>query len=186
MKLKVILITIFIANLSFGQITKDDIKDVLLLQGLNDYTEIEAQSQLLYEQYIEKVSYNFSDLAEGFGYSVLSGISLGAHESNSFGYRNTGWMPKFMRDWYESTQGVYSNTVFGDMFTWREVWKQVDYIADRNAYQSLNKFFEQKWYLALITHWVVKNTFATMIRDKMKHNKLFYSWNVNFVFALPK
>ncbi|MBI9070753.1 MAG: hypothetical protein JEY94_04105 [Melioribacteraceae bacterium] len=184
--LKSIIALLFLSLTLQAQVTKSDIRDLLVLQGFSDLAEIEAQTSVIYDSYLDKISYNFGDLLAGVGYSALSGVSLGAHEAHQFGYKKIDWMPKFMQDWYKSSDRALPQSVFGDFFNWREVFKQFDYVADRNAYESLNTFFKQKWYFSLVTHWVVKNTFATIMRDQMKHEQPFYSWKIDFVMALPK
>ena len=36
---------------------------------------------------------------------------------------------------------------------------------------------------AFVSHFTVKNTFATLVRDKMKHNKWFYSFEAELIFG---
>jgi len=182
--LKKLLYILFVfTSVSFSQITKNDIREVLILQGYREGTELQARTDLLYDTYLDKISYQGADLASGIGLSFLSGIGLGAYESHVFGYSNTSWMPGFMENWYKGTPFNYGQADY-TLFSWEQVWREVDYASDRGAYDKLKIFFKEKWYFALLTHWIVKNTAATMIRDKMKYDRFFYSFKFDLVIPI--
>ncbi len=170
---------------AFAQLTKEDIRDILMLENNYRMEDPAAEVNNLYEKYLEVISYKPEDLLEGLGLSALSGVGLGAYESHTFGYTNTGWMPKFLQNWYNSSPHVDGEPVY-TLFSWPQVWREVDYASDRAAYEELKLFFKQKWYWALLVHWIVKNTVATMVRDKFKHDNFMYSFKLDLVFALPK
>jgi len=182
---KLFYILFLLSSVCFAQISKDDIKEVLILQGYRDGAELQARTDLLYDSYMDKVSYKTSDLLKGFGLSFLSGIGLGAYESHTFGYKHVSWMPDFMQQWYNKSPNFTGEPDYS-FLSWEEVWREVDYASDRAAYEKLNIFFRNQWYYALITHWIIKNTAATLIRDKMKYDKFFYSFKFDFIFSLPK
>lgn len=182
---KVLYIIILLSSIGFSQITKDDIKEVLILQGYRDGAELQAQTEFLYEHYLDKVSFKAKDLLEGFGLSFLSGVGLGAYESHAFGYKNTNWMPEFMEKWYNSSPNLTGEANY-TILSWEQVWREVDYASDRAAYEKLNTFFKNKWYFALVTHWIIKNTAATLVRDKMKYNRFFYSFKFDLVLPIFK
>jgi hypothetical protein len=171
------IIILFLFSLSLcAQVTQEQIKEVLILQGEQNS---DAVSHLLYEKQITMNSYQTPDLLEGIGFSAASGVSLGAFESNAFNYTHDQWLPKFMQQWYE--WNLNTDMVLGKIFMWQKVWREVDYATDRAAYSRLKKYFAGKWFIAFPIHWIVKNTFATMIRDKMKHDRFFYSFDFDFV-----
>lgn len=157
---------VLISALNFAQLTKDDIKEILALQGNQVTANIDEQAEYLYDRYTEKTSYKTEDAVTGFGQSILSGISMGAHQSKTAGYTNVSWMPKFMQDWYGVTKKT--DDVFGKSLTWQKIWRESDYVNDRNGYSDLNRFFGNKWYLTLASHLFVKNASAAFIRAKMR------------------
>jgi hypothetical protein len=157
---------VFLSIVSFAQLTKENIKEILALQGNQAGQSLDEQAEYLYDRYIEKTSYRTEDAITGFGQSILSGISMAAHQSKTAGYTNTGWMPKFMQDWYGVTKKT--DEVFGKSLTWQKIWRESDYINDRNGYSDLNRFFGDKWYLTLASHLFAKNVSAAFIRAKMK------------------
>lgn len=182
---KLLYIILLFSGIAYCQITKDDIKEVLILQGFREGAELQAQTEFLYENYLEKVSFKSKDLLEGAGLSFLSGIGLGAYESHAFGYKNISWMPEFMQKWYTSSPNFRGEPDY-TFLSWEQVWREVDYAADRAAYDKLKVFFKNKWYFALLTHWVIKNTAATLVRDKMKYDKFFYSFKFDLVIPIFK
>lgn len=133
------------------------------------------------------VSLFCQSIPKAIGMSSLSGFSLGIHESYTFGYTHDKWMPKFARDWYQWRPNT--DAVFGKVFTMQKVFRDVDYAADRTAWNEWKKVFHQTKFFSWETlgafgcHFLVKNTFATFIRDKMKHDKWFYSWQVELFFG---
>ena len=157
---------LLISALNFAQLTKENIKEILELQGTQVTANIDEQADYLYERYIENTSYQTEDAITGFGQSILSGVSMGAHQSRTAGYTNVGWMPKFMQEWYGVTKKT--DEVFGKSLTWQKIWREADYINDRNGYNDLNRFFGNKWYLTLASHLFVKNASAAIIRAKMR------------------
>lgn len=182
---KTLYIFFIFSSLVFCQITKDDIREVLILQGFRDGAELQAQTEFLYQTYLDKVSFRTNDLLQGVGLSFLSGIGLGAYESHTFGYKHISWMPEFMQKWYSSSQNLTGEPNYA-MLSWEQVWREVDYASDRAAYDKLNTFFRNRWYFALLAHWIIKNTAATLIRDKMKYDKFFYSFKFDLVFPFAK
>lgn len=166
---------------SYAQLTKADIKEVLILQGSQ---APEYESIVLYRKYLEQQD-NTLTLISGIIGSAVSGVALGSHESFTFGYKESGWLPDFLEDWYNYRPNT--DAVFGKTLTWQKVWRDVDYASDRYAYNKwkllyrAEDFFSWQTLLAYITHWTVKNTFTTLIRDKFKHNEFFYSFEGSLV-----
>jgi len=161
-----IAVVVLTSVLNFAQLTKENIKEILELQGNQTSATIDEQAEDLYQRYIDNTSYTMEEGLKGFGQSALSGISMGAHQSRSANYTNTGWMPKFMQDWYGTVKKT--DAIFGKSLTWQKIWRESDYINDRGGYNSLNRFFGDKWYLTLATHLAVKNTFGALVRAKMR------------------
>jgi len=129
---------------------------------------------------------------EAIGWSSGSGISLGAHESFTFGYKYSGWMPKFMTDWYNSRPNT--DAVFGKLFSWQKIFRDADYAFDRRAWDGWKNVFKVKtiwswnFLLAFVSHWGVKNFTATLIRDRFKHDDWLYSikeFNTEINIFLP-
>lgn len=159
-----IFVILVLTGVIYPQLTRDDIREILVLQGQTETVNESADS--LYQRYISKTSYQTYDALSGFGQSIISGICEGAHQSKTAGYSNTGWMPKFLQDWYGTT--VKTDNVMGKSLTWQKIWREADYITDRNGYSDLNRFYGDNWYLTLVSHLVVKNSMALLVRSSMK------------------
>lgn len=172
------------ASFSYAQMSKEEVITILSMEeynGVNNPNEVD----MIYERYLDLVSYKPNDLLQGIGYSALSGVGLGAVESSEFGYTKSGWLPTFLKNWYNSSPRCGGEPMY-QLFGWQEVWREVDYASDRAAYESLKLFFGGKWYYALIVHWLVKNTFATVVRDKFKYDQYLYSFKLDLLFSLSK
>jgi hypothetical protein len=170
------LIYILLSTITFAQVNKETIRTVLELQGEVNESKVER----LYSLYLEKTSCNTNDFFLAYGLSAFSGVCLGSYESKNYGYTHIGFLPQFLQDWYRVENN--SDKVFGKSFTWQKVFRDLDYIADRQAYQYWIRFFGDKWYLSFMAHWIVKNTFATLIRSKLKYDTYFYDFKLNLIF----
>lgn len=168
-------------NISFAQIDIKDIKQILILQG-----KTESDADLEANYLFEKFEQNKSIINSSFN-SALSGISLGFHESYTFGYTKYKWLPKFMQNWYEWRPNT--DLVFGKVFTFQKVFRDADYTFDRIGWNNWKKVYNVKSIIsfnglaAFITHTSIKYLFATIIRDKMKHDKWFYSFDYELLFG---
>lgn len=132
----------------------------------------------------QKYAWQFADLAEGFLFGITSGISFGAHEAYAFNFKHSAWLgDNFIQDWYRWRP--QTEAVFGRIFTWHKVWREIDYATYRLSYENFDKFFEGKWYLSYPATWIVRNTFATIIRDKFKTNNWWYSFEFELLFSIP-
>lgn len=168
MKTTIILIAVIvISSICNAQITKDNIKQLLITQGVENP---EAQAENLYNQYTDNKQFDMLELNKDLAESALSGISMGLYQSRNACYQNVSWMPKFMQSWYSET--ISTDKVYGKSLTWQKIWREADYMSDRQAYEDLNTFFDGKWYLAAITHMFVKNLTGAMIRNKMNSGRL--------------
>lgn len=168
----------------YAQISKQDIRDLLIVQGNIDITEIEVRSEYIYNQLLDKKSFKFNDFIYAFGMSALSGIGQGAYESNNFGgYDQIDWMPESLQKWYMNStlKGKEPNY---KLFNWQMVFRETDYICDRIAYEKLNVFFKNQWYWAFLVNWVVKNTFATITRDQFLSDRPFQSFRLDLVIPI--
>jgi len=179
---------LFFTFTSFCQeLTKDQIQLVLELQGNIDKDAIPPATELLYSRYLDRETFDVPALASAISLSSLSGVSLGFHESYTFGYTNDKWLPGFVQDWYEWRPET--DAVFGKTFTFQKVFRDIDYISDRSAWNNWKKVWNVKKFWswgtlgAFVTHFTVKNTFATFVRDKMKHDDFLYSWQVELFFG---
>jgi hypothetical protein len=165
-----VLILIIICSVCKAQITENNIKQLLIAQGIDNPA---TNAEILYNQYTENKK--FDDIAilnKALGESALSGLSMGFYQTrNAWNHKDIGWLPKFMQNWYMDKPGV--NNIFGQFFTWQKIFREIDYMNDRLAYEDLNKFFEGKWFLATITDMLVKNLTGAMIRNRMSMGRLF-------------
>jgi hypothetical protein len=177
-------ILILTSPFSHAQMSKEEVLSLLTLEDSDSIKTI-SQVDIIYERYLDFVSYQPNDLLHGIGYSALSGIGEGAVESNEFGYTNSGWLPVFLKRWYDDSPGNFGNANY-NLFGWQEIWREVDYASDRAAYQSLKLFFKGKWYYALVLHWLIKNTFATIIRDKFRYNNYLFSFRFDFIISFRR
>ncbi len=181
----IIMILLLFTGMLSAQMTKNEVRKVLILEGMWNTENFETHVDKLYGKYLDRISFKTTDLMQGVGYSILSGISLGTYESHIFGYKNSDWLPGFLKSWYNDSPRIGSEPVYG-IFNIQTIAHEVDYLSDRIAYEKWKRFYRGKWYWALLTHWVIKNTFATLIRDKFKHNDLFYSFRIDFVVSISK
>lgn len=181
MKILIFFILFFIPI--FPQIKLNDIEQLLLLQGKSK-EEAKLEAVYLYNKFEQQ---NKPNIFTTTLYSSLSGFSLGFHESYTFGYKYYKWLPKFMQTWYEWRPNT--DLVFGKIFTFQKVFRDIDYAFDRIGWNNWKKIYNVKniisfnTLLAFITHTGIKYTMATMIRDRMKHDKWFYSFDIELVFG---
>jgi hypothetical protein len=172
---------LLITSASMAQVTESDIKDILALQGKSDI-EIQVESKQLFQQYQDLHAYQTEDLLLGLGLSMASGAALGMYESNAFGYKKTGWMPEFMEDWYYNSMNHRTDGVFAKTLDWQKVFRNIDYLTTITGFNTLNKYFGGKWWFAYPAYWISKNVVSTLVRDKMKYDNWFYSYDIELVF----
>lgn len=189
MKQNIIIVLIYLILLNclvFAQISKDAIKTILILQGISQ--NIDEETEILFDKYIDFTKHDKNDLFIACGWAVLSGIALGNHESTTFGYSNSSWLPDFAEKWYNWKP--QTDAVLGKTFTWQKVWRDIDYASNIAGYNKFKRFYGVKKFLSLetlysyLSMFLVKNTFASFIRNKFKHNKFFYSWDLNLLLTL--
>ncbi|MBI9070752.1 MAG: hypothetical protein JEY94_04100 [Melioribacteraceae bacterium] len=161
----IILLAIF-STVSFAQLTKDDVREILLIQGGEESAYMDEQVNDLYDRYSKNNSYQTSDLAIAFGYSTLSGFSQGSYESYTYSYDNTSWMPQFMENWYNKR--VSGDELLGPSLTYHKVLRSVDYISDRMAYKQYKRYFDGNPYLATAAQYFVKSFATYMTRNKYR------------------
>ena len=143
-----------------------------------------AIQKVVDDDYDRLQSYKIRDLTEGLMLSALSGISFGAHEAYAFNFRYSGWLgDNVLKDWYNWRPKT--EAVFGRIFTWHKVWRELDYYSFNKGYEKINRYFGNKWYITYPLIWIVRNTFATMIRDKFKTDNWFYSFDIELFFSIP-
>jgi hypothetical protein len=159
---------IIISSISYAQITKEGIEQLLIAQGIDNP---KPQAEALYNQYTDNKQFDIMEMNKAFMESAVSGICMGFYQARNFKYKNVGWMPQFMQDWYSTR--MKTETIFGKSFTWQKIWRESDYMTDRLAYEDLNRFYNNKWYLTAITHLVLKNLSGSMIKNKMRIGQLF-------------
>jgi len=184
---KIIFFILFLTNLVTAQVTKNDVKEILDLYGKYIHTGMcELEYEKVYEMYITQEKYDINIFYKGFTSSTLSGISLGAYESYLFNYKHSEWLPKPLENWYNWRP--QTDAVFGKSLTWHKIFRATDYSFDRTAFNNWKKFYgvETFWswnqLAAYLTHFTVKNTFATIIRDKFKYNEVFHSFDFDLIF----
>ena len=179
-----VFILFFTPSVSYAQMTKEEVLTVLSLENYNGGNNIK-DLDIIYERYLNLISYKPIDFIRGIGFSALSGIGEGAMESNEFGYTKSGWLPGFLKDWYISSPFNNGNPDY-QIFGWQNIWREVDYASDREAYETLKLFFRGTWYYALLVHWMVKNTFATIVRDKFRYDNFLFSFQFDLVISIKK
>lgn len=169
-----------------GQDAKEFLEFVKLENVLSDSGKIDYDGLAIkFNDHInKKYSWQFADFTEGLLFGAVSGISFGAHEAYAFNFKYSGWLgDNFIQDWYKWRP--QTEAVFGRIFTWHKVWREVDYATYILSYENFDKFFGGKWYLSYPTTWIVRNTFATMIRDKFKTDNWWYSFEFELLFSVP-
>lgn len=175
MILSLILMVLFSVNL-FAQLDKCAIKEVLELQQIKD---VDLVTEQIYNLYVEKNSYQTSDLLKGIGYSILSGTSLGIFESNAFGYKyphlSGGWLKDYL------TWNTPTDKVFGKIFYPQKISREALSLTTRAALNLLKKYFKGNLFFAYPCWWVLHNTIATVYRDWAKHGDASYSFDFNLI-----
>ena len=168
MKLRTAVLFVIINSLiCYAQITPKGIEQLLIAQGIDSP---KAQAENLYKQYTENRQLNIMELNKALAESAVSGICMGFFQARNFKYKNVEWMPGFLQAWYSTSMNT--ENVFGKSFTWQKIWRESDYFFDRIAYEDLNRIYDNKWYLAALTHMVIKNLAGTMIKNKMRVGNL--------------
>lgn len=164
MKTTIAILIALLCAFANAQITKDNIKQLLIAQGFDNP---DGAAEELYQQYNENnLIDNNSILSRGLAESALSGLSMGFYQSrNAWDSKNISWIPKFMQNWYLNKPGV--DNLLGQFFTWQKIFRETDYMSDRLAYEDLYEYFNGNWWLATLTDVFVKNLFGAMIRRKM-------------------
>ena len=169
---------------AYPQVSQQDIRDLLIVQGNHNFTDLDAKSELIYNRLLDIKSYKFNDFMYAAGMSALSGIGQGAYESDTFdGYNDIDWMPGFLQKWFVNSKLPLKESNY-KLFNWQMIFRETDYICDRIAYEKLNVFFKNQWYWAYLVHWIIKNTFATIVRDTFLSNHPFQSFKLNFILPI--
>lgn len=164
--LKIFLLTALLSTISFAQLSKEDIKEILIIQGGDESAYMDEQVNDLYEKYSEKHSYQTTDLAMAVGYTAASGFSQGSYESYTYSYDNTSWMPGFMQDWY--AKRVTGDEIFGPSLTFHKIMRSADYMSDRLAYNQYKRYFNGNPLLATAAQFVVKSFTRYMTLNKFR------------------
>ncbi|MGE5498871.1 MAG: hypothetical protein ACM3Q2_12400, partial [Syntrophothermus sp.] len=162
----------FITGISlFAQLSRDDVKEILIIQGMTDSASIESEADEAYTSYITRTSFNTSDLSSAVLSSMGAGAAEGLFQSRTASYKNIKWLPGFMRDWYNYLPA--DEAVFARFDTWQKNFREADYLLDRPAYNSWNRYFGGAWYLSYPAHWALKSLSASLVRHKMKYGNFF-------------
>lgn len=164
-------ISIAFSSFLYPQLSKEDIRDILIIQGASSKDVLERSTEQLYSAYLQKTNYNITYALAASFESIGSGMFMGLHQSSNARYNNTGWLPPFMSNWYKSS--FSSDMVFSKTFTAQKVFRELDYITDRQAYSHWQRFFGNKWFLALPVHWLLKNISGELIRHRMQYGRYF-------------
>ena len=167
-KVILFMLVVFLAPFVKAQVSKNDIKELLLVQGINN---VDQKASDLFNAYYSSTDTKLQDWGMAAGESAVSGICMGLNQSRTAGYKNTSWMPGFVQDWYQ--QSFASDVVLSKAFTWQKVWRDMDYATDRMAYEDLKRLFKNDSYKAAAVQFVVKNIAAALIRNEMKSGRLF-------------
>jgi len=179
---------IFLLAISLNaQVTKSDVKEVL--EVYMDYVNsgiCELEVEKVYDLYMEKQQFNTQTGINAALWSTAAGVSLGAYEAYLFGYTKTQWLPKPIAEYYKWRP--QTDAVYGKSLTWHKIFRSIDYSSDRAAFNNWKRFFGVKSFLswnqlaAYLVHFTVKNTAATIVRDKFKFNEAFHSFDMDLVF----
>lgn len=141
--------------------------------------EQEVLLEKVRQKIIDYSSYHQDNLISGIIYSAMSGLSLGVYESNIFDY---GWdkLPdgsfKDYLKWHIQTDRVYNK-----IFTPAKIFREFDHYSDAVAVFNFYTYYGHNSFLVYITHFTIKNIFATFVRDYAKYGKIFYSWDFDII-----
>ena len=172
MKLKEIkiilsLLVIAAAPLITAQVTRDDIKELLAVQGVNNINE---RADKLFEAYNSSLDVEAIAWGKAAGESAFSGICMAMHQSRTAGYNNVSWMPGVLQDWYKVS--FATDNVYGKSLTWQKIWREMDYTSDRIAFDEIRRLFKNNYFEAVIAHFLVKNITAALVRNEFKSGRL--------------
>jgi hypothetical protein len=160
---------------NFAQLSRDDIKEILIIQGTSP-AGLESKASGLYEAYIDKTSFRQDDIPLNTLSSFGAGFMMAMHQSNTGLYKHTEWLPGFMRNWYSQSLvdvKTEKDGVFAKTFTIQKVFRELDYYQDRLAYENWNRFFGSRFYFTFPVHWIIKNFSASIFKHRMKYGKFF-------------
>lgn len=167
LKIILFLIVLVASPILNAQVTRDDIKELLAVQGAKN---IDENADKLYEAYTSSLEFDATDWSRSAGESALSGLSMAMHQSRTAGYKNISWMPGFMQDWYKIS--FATDNVYGKSLTWQKIWREMDYTTDRIAFDEMRRLFKNNYWEAVIAHFLVKNLTAFMVRNEFKSGRL--------------
>jgi hypothetical protein len=146
---------------------------------LND-VEKDGLFELAKIRFYEERSYKAGDLVNGVLYSIGSGLSLGIFESNVFGYSYPKLKDGKLKEYL--TWNTPTDKVFGKIFYPQKISRELLFINSRLAINSLQKFFNGKWYISYPVWWIVHNTVGTVYRDWAKTGNASYSFDFSLIF----
>lgn len=165
-----VLVLFIFTSITTAQLSQEDVKEILLIEGYQT-ENLDKETEELHRKYLDKISYNHTDLLTGIFTSSLSGISMGAYQSRTANYQYSDLLPKFVQQWWVIKPN--NDMVLGKAASWQKVFREIDYIYDRKAFENLSRFFGGKWYYSYITHAFIKNLSAALIRHKFKYGRFF-------------
>lgn len=165
-----VLILFICTSFTKAQLSREDVKEILLIEEYQT-ENLDKAADELHRKYLDKISYEQTDLLNGIFTSSLSGIGMGVYQSRTANYQYSNWLPQFIEQWWNIKP--QTDMVLGKSVSWQKVFKEIDYIFDRKGYENLNRFFGGKWYYSYITHAFIKNLSAALIRHKFKYGRFF-------------
>lgn len=170
LRTKVILLMFLVcyaAPIAMAQVTKGDIRELLLAQGMDN---VNQRAEKLFGEYYSSHRVTGGDWTKSLGESALSGVCMGLNQSRAAGYTNISWMPSFLKSWYNNS--FSSDNVYSKSLTWQKVWRELDYASDRMAYEGLRNLFKDNTLKAAAVQFIVKNIAGFMVRNEMKSGRL--------------
>ena len=167
----VLIAAIILTSNLFAQLTRDDVREILIIQGEVTQQNLEEQTEAVYSRYNERNSYRTTTLLNAVSLSFSSGFSMGLHQSHTALYNRTEWMPGFMQDWFASRKDV--DGVFSLGGQANKVFRDFDYVTDRMAYNEFNRYFGNNWIYTYLSHTLLKNVTAYAVRHRMSQGTWF-------------
>ena len=165
-----ILLLFFPAIAAYAQLSQEDVKDILIIQGYNP-DNINEEATELHKKYLDKICFKQEDFLNGIADAALSGISMGAQQSRTANYTHSNWLPGFIEQWW--TIKPRTDQTFGKVLSWQKFFRETDYIFNFSSYESLNRFYGGNWIFSLITSTFIKELSASLIRHKFKYGRFF-------------
>lgn len=128
----------------------------------------------------ESVAYQTKDILLAIGSSIVSGYGLGSYESKNF-YAPNAYQKSFLADsWYSEWANLNtSGNAWLKVGDYDKVHRTLWLTFDKYAWNKYLKFFSGNWLYAYLSHFIVSNSMAGLVRNLAKHGTFYWSLEID-------